>query len=110
MEDASTIILSLLFAIIFSWFLLDNFVFHKYTRYTFTVFPVFILGLSGLVVKLQNANVDRNLTLASVILGFSVFALVFRIGLFIYRLKSRSRSNEADKLSVIENQHAVAKF
>ena len=81
----------------------------KYTQYTFTVFPVFILGLSGLVAKLRAKEANRNLILASVILGFSVFAFVFRIGYFVYRLKNQ-KPEKNDKLSVIENQSAVAKL
>ena len=102
-EDASTIILSLLFSIIVSWFLLDNFVFIKYTQYTFTVFPVFILGLSGLIKKLQAKEAYRNLTLVSVMLGFSVFAFVFRVGYFIYRKKSGKLEDTTKPKVWVEN-------
>ena len=109
-EDGSTIILCVLFSIIISWFLLDNFVFEKYTRYTFTVFPVFILGLSGLVAKLQNGGSTTNLILACLILEFSVLALIFRVALFVYRLKKRRATLPSTKSEILNDQEAVAKL
>ena len=92
--DASTGILALLFVIIIVWFVLDNFVLENYTGYTFTVFPVFILGLSGLVGKLRFRSLgsNRNLIFASVILAFAVLFFIIRICLFVYRLKQRRKT------------------
>lgn len=81
----------------------------KYTRYTFTVFPVFILGLSGVVAKLRYKDAERNLILASVILGFSVLALLVRIVLFLYRLKKRMMIVE-EKNNIMESQQTVVKL
>ena len=93
--NASTGVLALLLVIIIAWFVLDSFVFEKYTRYTFTVFPGFILGLSGLVAKLRFQTLlrsNRNLIFASVILALTVLFFLIRIGLFVYRLKQRRKT------------------
>ena len=89
--NASTGVLTFVFIIIITYFILDNFVFAKYTRYTFTVYAVFILGLSGLIGRLRFETLlgsNRNLIYASVILSFTVVLYLIRIGLFVYRMKS----------------------
>ena len=103
--NASTGVLAFLFVIIIAWFVLDNFVFEKYTRYTFTVFPVFILGLSGLVAKLRYRTLlesNRNLIFSSVILAFTVAFFLIRIVLFVYRMKLRRKTEQNATVSLEE--------
>ena len=88
--NASTGILALVLVIIIVYFVLDSFVFEKYTRYTFTVFPVFILALSGLVGKLRYGGSTQNTIFTSVVLAFAVSFFAIRIVLFIFRLKKRN--------------------
>ena len=98
-KDASSAILAVLFFLIIVWFVLDNFVLNDYTRYTFTVYPVLILGLSGLVGKLRfRRTSDQNLIFSSVILGFCIVFLIIRVLLFLYRYNLRK--------SVVENQNS----
>jgi len=103
--NASTGVLAFLFLIIIVWFVLDSFVLEKYTRYTFTVFPVFILGLSGLVGKLRFQKLldsNRNLIFASVILAFTVVFFLIRVILFVYRMKLRRKTEQQATLNMEE--------
>ena len=62
----------------------------KYFRYLFTIYPVVILALSGLIGRLRFVDgANRNLVLASVELGFVCVVLIVRVGLSIYRYKTR---------------------
>ncbi|CAK8688929.1 unnamed protein product [Clavelina lepadiformis] len=89
-EDGSTAALSLLWVIVVAWFILENFVWEKYCRYLFTIYPVIILALSGLIGRLRFVDgANRNLVLASVELGFVCVVLIVRVGLSIYRYKTR---------------------
>ena len=99
--NASTGILALVLVIIIVYFVLDSFVFEKYTRYTFTVFPVFILALSGLVGKLRYDNGStQNIIFTSVVLAVAVCLFLVRIALFIYRLIKR-------KAVVVDNMEST---
>ncbi|XP_076813997.1 uncharacterized protein LOC143460393 [Clavelina lepadiformis] len=89
-EDGSTAALSLLWVIVVAWFILENFVWEKYFRYLFTIYPVVILALSGLIGRLRFVEgANRNLVLASVELGFACVVLLVRVGLSIYRYKTK---------------------
>jgi len=88
--------------IIIAWFVLENFVWEKYCRYNFTIYPVLILALSGLIDKLRFPTVpnmgNQNLIIASVNLALVLTATVARIILSVWRWKDRSRSTAADVL------------
>jgi len=91
--DGSSIALTLLTVVIIVWFALENFVYEEYCRYTFTIYPVLIFGLSALVDKLQQLqNADRNLFIASLNLSLAEVALAARIGLFAWRWNKRAKS------------------
>ena len=78
-----------------TWFCLENFVWEKYLRYIFTIYPVFIFAFSGLVEALKLAGSGKNLMLALANLGIACFLFLVRITLSIYRICFR-------KLAVVE--------
>ena len=73
------------------WFVLENFTWEKYLRYSFTVFPALIHGCVGVLVKLKchhcNPGSKQNIIFASISLGFCILAFIFRIASFFHRRK-----------------------
>ena len=98
-EDGSSIALGILLLFILGMFILENFTKEKYFRYVFTIFPVFVFALSGLVVKLSASDAKRNLIIAGVELGVSIVCLITRIVLSIFRLSSGNRDYYPTKKS-----------
>ncbi|KAL4635275.1 hypothetical protein GN956_G14171 [Arapaima gigas] len=49
---ASTVVLTLLLVSLITWFALESFLFERYMRYTFTVYPMMILGLGAIFTKI----------------------------------------------------------
>lgn len=68
-EDAmaSTIVLAVIFMFTVTWFFLQSFFFLKHMRYTFTVYPITILGLGAMFTKNFQIN---NMTSNTVYCGF----------------------------------------
>ena len=97
-EDGSSIALAILFVVIIGLFVLENLVYPDYFRYVFSVFPVFVFALTGLVVKLGSLGADRNLQIASVELGISVVCMIVRIVFSVIRL-SPSKDYYPKKIS-----------
>nr|CAB3262979.1 uncharacterized protein LOC100186076 [Phallusia mammillata] len=90
MINGSTLILFILLAIVIIWFALENFVFEKYLRYIYTVYPVLIFALSFLIVKLAALpDGNQNLIIASLDLAVVVIAFTARITLEVLRNKHR---------------------
>jgi len=84
-----------------AWFILENFVWEKYCRYTFTIYPVFILALSGLVGKLQHMpEAKQSLILASVDLGLSCLAFLVRAGLASWRIGRKEKRVEVEAIKL----------
>ncbi|KAI1889156.1 hypothetical protein AGOR_G00176180 [Albula goreensis] len=52
----STVVLTLLFVGLLLWFIFESFVFQKYILYTFSVYPVVILGLGAMFTKSYRFN------------------------------------------------------
>lgn len=75
---AATGSLVVLFVIISVWFVMENFVFKKYTRFTFSEYIVLIVGLSGIVKKHWTDGHGNQ--------GFVMFLLVLSVILFIARI------------------------
>ncbi|XP_043923062.1 uncharacterized protein LOC122798300 [Protopterus annectens] len=80
-EDSgiSTAVLCSLFYELILWFLLENLIFERYVRYTFTVYPVAILAMAGILTK--NTKFDErntNQVFTVVLLATSVIAFVIR--------------------------------
>ena len=92
-QNGSTVALALLMALIVAWFVLDNFVWEKYFRFTYTVYPVLILAMSALVDKLRFPWVpipgNQNLIIAAVNLAVATLALVAKIMLSVWRWRKR---------------------
>lgn len=79
MVNGSSVSLVLLLAIVVTWFVLENFVFDKYCRYLYVVYPVLVLGLSALIAKLRFlSDAKQNLIIASVNLGVVLVAFMAR--------------------------------
>ena len=83
-EAASSIAFNIILCLIVAWFIVENFVFAKYLRYIFTVYPVVIFAFIGVVVKLQDVGTNQNLFIASINLLLAVFLFLARIGFLIY--------------------------
>ena len=77
---------------------MENFTYEPYFRYVFSIFPVFVFALVGLVVQLSTAGAYRNLQIASIELGVSIVCLIVRIVLSVFKL-SQSREYYPTKSS-----------
>ncbi|XP_029446740.1 mucin-5AC-like [Rhinatrema bivittatum] len=79
-----------LFALLF-WFSLETFIFEKYVRYTFTIYPTAIVALFGILFKNRQINEKPSVTniLIGVLLGVSAAAFVFRLILLFTCAKLR---------------------
>ncbi|XP_066298749.1 uncharacterized protein [Branchiostoma lanceolatum] len=87
-EDAYTGMLALLGAMVLVWFVLENFVFDRYCRYTLVPYVVVVVALSGVVHRYIrfNGNLEkRNAIITCVLLVMTSLALVFRFSLVIWR-------------------------
>lgn len=82
-------------AAIIAWFVLENFIWEKYCRYIFAIYPVLILAFSGLIDKLRfpadQSLGNQNLIIASFTLGLVLVAMVARIIISVWRWKKRSQ-------------------
>jgi len=77
---------------------MENFTYEPYFRYVFSIFPVFVFALIGLVVQLNSVGAYRNLQIAAIELGVSIVCLIVRIVLSIFKL-SQSRNYYPTKTS-----------
>ncbi|KAM4705000.1 uncharacterized protein WCC33_009831 [Rhinophrynus dorsalis] len=83
-EDAvaSNMVLCLVFFALLSWFFMETFVFEKYVRYTFTIYPVAIIASVGVFVERDHsAALSTNDIINIVIIGMSSFACLLRFTL-----------------------------
>ena len=78
------------------WFALENFMWEKYLRYTFTIYPALVLGYVGIVAKLNashslchccHVSSQQNRILAAIILSICSLSLVLKLCLFFSRRK-----------------------
>nr|XP_039255897.1 uncharacterized protein LOC120332666 [Styela clava] len=90
-EDAGTIALSILLVELIVWFVLENFVFEPYCRYTLSIYPALIFALSGTFSNDYVVPFSRNLILTLVGLIFVIIAFVVRVVLVYIRHKNRPR-------------------
>ncbi|XP_067687730.1 uncharacterized protein [Haliotis asinina] len=81
---SSTIALGFLAAVIIVYVVIDLTVFDKYTRYTFSPYPVVIWALVGIVVARSNL-LDVNTIFTFVLLALTGVAFLLKIALAIYR-------------------------
>ncbi|XP_066299346.1 uncharacterized protein [Branchiostoma lanceolatum] len=87
-EDVSTGMLALLAAMVLVWFVLENFVFDRYCRYTLVPYMVVVVALIGIIdsfIRLGGGLEKRNAVITCGLLGVSSLALVFRFSLVIWR-------------------------
>nr|XP_039255902.1 uncharacterized protein LOC120332671 [Styela clava] len=84
-EDAGTISLVILLLEIIVWFVLENFVFEKYCRYTLTIYPTLVFALIGALVGNYVSPFSRNMYLSLTGLILSILALIARTVLVAYR-------------------------
>ena len=105
-EDGSTIALLILLVIVIVAFILENFVYEQYFRYVFTVFPVFVFALSGIVSELTDiGRATRNLQIASTELAISSVLLLIR-GILTYKKfnpQFSRRSSSTEKLDLLDD-------
>ncbi|XP_039255900.2 uncharacterized protein LOC120332670 [Styela clava] len=90
-EDAGTIGLSILLFELVLWFVLENFVFEPYCRYTLSIYPTLIFALSGVFSQNYVSPFSRNLAITLAALILAIFAFIARIVLVIYRHRHRTR-------------------
>ncbi|XP_068090768.1 uncharacterized protein [Hyperolius riggenbachi] len=106
--DASTIALCLaLFTILF-WFLMETFVFEKYVRYTFTVYPVAVIASVGMFVGInESPGLSKNDLINVVIIAASSAFSLLRFALLFSCDKLRplisENMKEASKEPVISD-------
>ncbi|XP_040207164.1 uncharacterized protein LOC120937760 [Rana temporaria] len=83
---STTVCLSILAFEVVLWFILENFVFEKYVRYTLTVYPVVIVALSGSLDKnFKNPSPDGNHIYIAVLLAVACAVFIVRLVLVIWR-------------------------
>ncbi|KAM9316171.1 uncharacterized protein PAF06_007148, partial [Gastrophryne carolinensis] len=83
---STTVALSILTFELVLWFILENFVFDKYVRYTLTVYPVVIVALSGSLDKnFKDASPDGNSIFVAVLLAIACGIFAMRLVLVIWR-------------------------
>lgn len=85
-ELACTIILGVLSFVILLWFVLDNFVFDNYTRYTFTPNIVFVVALAGATSKNYNLKtMETNSIFLVAMLSVASLLLLLKLLILVYR-------------------------
>ncbi|XP_036377830.1 uncharacterized protein LOC118773148 [Megalops cyprinoides] len=67
----STVVLTVLFVGLLVWFTFESFIFEKYTRYTFTVYPVVVLCLGAMFTRSYRVN---DIALNTIYCGFLMIA------------------------------------
>lgn len=83
-DDAGTVALAVLLFEIILWFVLENFVWERYCRYTLTIYPVFVYALTAIFVdNLYDGNGSPMFTRLKII---SLTGLILASVLFIVRL------------------------
>ncbi|OCT79695.1 uncharacterized protein LOC108716586 [Xenopus laevis] len=85
-STSATVALAILAFELVLWFCLENFVFDKYVRYTITVYPIVILGLSGALDKNFNkSDPGQNGIFIAVLLAVACAAFAVRLVLVIWK-------------------------
>ncbi|KAM3930791.1 uncharacterized protein RB166_004262 [Leptodactylus fuscus] len=85
-STSTTVCLSILAFEVLLWFILENFVFDKYVRYTLTVYPVVIVAVSGALDKHFNeAAPDGNNIYLAVLLAVACALFLLRLVLVFWR-------------------------
>ena len=88
-ETGLTIGLAIFLTLILVWFVTENFLLEKYLRSIFTVHPVFILVISGVVHNLRESESEKNILFSWVILIISILLFLNRVVLTVYRYHQR---------------------
>ena len=78
-------------------FVMENFAYEQYFRYVFSIFPVLIMALAGLVARLIEIGALANLVIAAIELALCVLALAIRITLSVFRLKPKKSYHPTKK-------------
>ncbi|XP_023263652.1 uncharacterized protein LOC111656237 [Seriola lalandi dorsalis] len=82
--DAATVSLAVLTVLLFVWFMLENTVLDKHVRFIFTIYPVVIWALTGVVMKNTAASTRNNiftdalLAVACLFCGARVFLVTWK--------------------------------
>lgn len=97
-SKAATGALCVLLLLIIGWFVLENFVLEKYTRFVFTEYIVLIVALSG-ILKKNWTDGSGNQAFVLSLLVLSSILLVVR--LFIILIKEKRNANSSEKLRLI---------
>ncbi|XP_066299090.1 uncharacterized protein [Branchiostoma lanceolatum] len=87
-EAVSTGMLALLTAIILVWFVLENFVFDRYCRYTLVPYVVVVVALSAIIdkfIRFTGSLEKTNAFFSCILISVSSLALVARFSLVIWR-------------------------
>ena len=87
-STACTIVLSILTCEVLCYFILENFIFERYLRYTFTVWPVFIWALTASLLNNWDPS-NANSIITAVLLALSSALYIIKIGLSIWRARTK---------------------
>ncbi|XP_077983224.1 uncharacterized protein LOC144438068 [Glandiceps talaboti] len=96
-HTASTVALSILSVEIVAWFIVENFVFEQFLRYTVSPYLVIFIALSGSLTKNWDPK-KTNSIFTIALLGVAVLLSVIRVGLLIWRQINRPLLAEKPKI------------
>ncbi|CAH2284630.1 Hypothetical predicted protein [Pelobates cultripes] len=91
----SSMVLCLVFFALVFWFLMETFVFEKYLRYTFTIYPVAIVATVGVYFGKETSSTAETDVLKVVLISASCIACFLRFTLFFSCGKLRPLFKEA---------------
>ena len=83
-----TISLSIVLGLVLIYSVLENFVWDKYLRYTYTVWMIVIIALSGIIARNWNPE-KRNAIYSVVIISLAAGLFILKIGLSMWRCCKR---------------------
>ncbi|XP_051984766.1 uncharacterized protein si:dkey-29d8.3 [Xyrauchen texanus] len=88
--NAATASLCILLLVVIIWFTFENLVIENHVRYILTVYPVIIYALIGILTKHYDASAPgRNAVFSVVLLVMTCIVLVVRVGLVVWRHRTR---------------------
>ena len=91
--------ISVLVGIAVSWFFMENFALYKYAQYTFTIYPVLVIALAGVVARLNTIpEAQLDLVLAALGLVLVTLAFIAQIAIFAYRNSQTPPKSDEKKL------------
>ncbi|CAH1787309.1 unnamed protein product [Owenia fusiformis] len=83
-DTSCTIVLAILLVEILAWFIMDNFIFDKYTRYTFSPFIILNLALSASLARNWDPT-KTNSIFTAVLMGLVILLTIAKLVIMIWK-------------------------